>query len=164
MSGLIDHRTVTTGGKCSDLAELPPEQSPDTTMSTGMELTGPLEGKGAAVVPFPSLDRAREFIRQSKAASTVRGYRADWRDFSAWCERNRVSRLPATPETVASYVAESAGRLKVGSIQRRLNAISEAHKVQNLESPTHSSLVRNVMKGIRRSKGTAPNPENADVD
>jgi integrase len=37
-----------------------------------------------------------------------------------------------------------------------LNAIAEAHKATSVESPTHSSLVRNTMKGIRRTLGTAP--------
>jgi integrase len=64
--------------------------------------------------------------------------------------------LPASSETVAAYIAECAGRLKVGSIQRRLNAISEAHKTMGMESPTSSGIVRNTMKGIRRSLGTAP--------
>jgi integrase len=44
----------------------------------------------------------------------------------------------------------------VGSIQRRLNAIAEAHKAVGLESPTHHPMVSNTMKGIRRTKGTAP--------
>jgi integrase len=64
--------------------------------------------------------------------------------------------LPATPEAVASYIAECAEHLKVGSIQRRLNAIAEAHKATGVESPTHSPIVVNTMKGIRRTKGTAP--------
>jgi integrase len=63
--------------------------------------------------------------------------------------------LPATAETVTAYIAECAERLKVGSIQRRLNAIAEAHKAVGLESPTHSAIVANTMKGIRRTKGTA---------
>jgi hypothetical protein len=46
--------------------------------------------------------------------------------------------------------------LKVGSIQRRLNAIAEAHKAMGLESPTHHAVVTNTMKGIRRTKDTAP--------
>ena len=62
---------------------------------------------------------------------------------------------PRSPETVASYIAECAGRLKVGSIQRRLNAIAEAHKALGLESPTRQAMVANTMKGIRRTKGTA---------
>jgi integrase len=57
---------------------------------------------------------------------------------------------------LASYVAECAGVLKVGSIQRRLNAVAEAHKAVGLESPTHSPIVANTMKGIRRTLGTAP--------
>ena len=60
------------------------------------------------------------------------------------------------PEAVASYIAECAGRLKVGSIQRRLNAIAEAHKAVGLETPTASGIVRNTLKGIRRAIGTAP--------
>lgn len=58
----------------------------------------------------------------------------------------------ATPESVAAFIAEGAARLKVGSLQRRLNAIAEAHKAVGLESPTHDATVRN----IRRTKGVAP--------
>jgi len=64
--------------------------------------------------------------------------------------------LPASPEAVASFIAECAGHLKPGSIQRRLNAIAEAHKATGTESPTHSAMVANTMKGIRRTLGTAP--------
>jgi integrase len=35
-------------------------------------------------------------------------------------------------------------------------AIAEAHKAAGLESPTHAGLVRNTLKGIRRTLGTAP--------
>jgi hypothetical protein len=117
------------------------------------------------LVPSPSLEQVREFIRASKAESTLRGYQSDWRQFVEWCKarhrpqtkqnsadvRNTVISeehtvlntvegeaaicpLPALPETVAAFVADCAGRLKVGSIQRRLNAIAEAHKAVGLES------------------------------
>src|SRR5271154_990877 len=110
---------------------------------------------GAEIIP-PSLDQARQFIRASKAENTLRGYRSDWRNFVAWCEAHGVCPLPALPEVVASYIAECAGRLKVGTIQRRLNAIAEAHKATGLDSPTSAGMVRNTLKGIRRSLGTAP--------
>jgi hypothetical protein len=48
---------------------------------------------------------------------------------------------------VASYIAECAARLKAGSIQRRLNAITEAHKALGLDSPTAAGVVRNTLKG-----------------
>jgi site-specific recombinase XerD len=112
------------------------------------------EGSGEAV-PLPLSVLAKEFVRQSKSENTLRGYRSDWKEFYAWCEHHQLSPLPANPETVASYIAECAGRLKVGSIQRRLNAITEAHRTLNLGPPTHSGIVRNTLKGIRRVKGTA---------
>jgi site-specific recombinase XerD len=117
-------------------------------------IIGPIPDKGAAVVPLPS--QVREFIRQSKSENTLRGYQSDWRHFCAWCESRGIQPLPAAAEAVAAYIAECAGRLKVGSIQRRLNAIAEAHKAMGLDSPTHAPIVRNTMKGIRRTKGTAP--------
>ena len=107
-------------------------------------------------VPFPLPAQVREYIRASKAENTLRGYQSDWREFCAWCERQNACPLPAEPETVAAYIAECAGRLKAGSVQRRLNAIAEAHKAVNVESPTHHAIVVNTMKGIRRTLGTAP--------
>jgi site-specific recombinase XerD len=124
-------------------------------MTNGELILPPQGEKGAEIVPPSSLDQVREFIRASKAESTVRGYRADWRDFVAWCESRGLCPLPALPEVVASYIAECAGRLKVGSIQRRLNAIAEAHKAVGLESPTSTGMVRNTLKGIKRTLGTA---------
>src|SRR5580698_8275205 len=97
------------------------------------ELSGPVTATGTDIVPSPSLDQVRECIRASKAENTLRGYQSDWRDFCEWCEGRRVAPLPALPETVAAYIANCAGRLKVGSIQRRLNAITEAHKAVGLE-------------------------------
>jgi site-specific recombinase XerD len=119
------------------------------------DIIGPIKEPGADVIPSPSLQQVREFIRASKAESTLRGYRMDWRDFCGWCEAHSLSPLPASPETVASYIAECAGRLKVGTVQRRINAVAEAHKAVGLESPTHHPMVTNTMKGIRRTLGTA---------
>ena len=119
------------------------------------DIIGPVKETGAEVVPSPS-QQVRDFIRASKAESTLRGYRADWQNFCGWCESHGLCPLPASAEAVASYIAECAARLKVGSIQRRLNAIAEAHKAVGLEPPTHHLMVTNTMKGIRRTKGTAP--------
>jgi integrase len=128
-------------------------------MSADTAVIGPIQGgKGADIVP-PSLDQAREFARHSKAENTLRGYRADWRDFCQWCESHVLSPLPAQPETVAAYIAECAGRLKVGTIQRRLNAIAEAHKATGHDSPTSAGMVRSTLKGIRRTLGTATAPK-----
>jgi site-specific recombinase XerD len=122
-----------------------------------MNVVGPLlnANEGADLVPSPSLEQAREFARQSKAENTLRGYRTDWRNFCEWCKSHHLGPLPASPDVVAAYIAECAGRLKVGSIQRRLNAIAEAHKAMGLDSTTSAGMVRNTLKGIKRTMGTA---------
>ncbi len=130
---------------------------------TPKEIIGPIQSAGAEIVslPLPSLDQAREFIRASKAENTLRGYQSDWRAFCAWCDGHGVCPLPAAAETVAAYIAECAGHLKPGSIQRRLNAVAEAHKAAGVESTTHNAIVRNTMKGIRRTLGTAQSRKTA---
>ena len=134
-------------------------------MTPDTSIIGTVGSTGADLVPLPAVplpvalplpEQVREYIRASKAENTLRGYNADWRDFCAWSQDHGLSPLPAAPGAVAAYIAECACRLKVGSIQRRLNAIAEAHKATGLESPTHTPMVRNTMKGIRRTKGTAP--------
>src|SRR5690242_10581900 len=128
-------------------------------MTPDTAIIGPVQDStGADVVPLPllpSLEQVLEYIRASKAENTLRGYESDWRHFCGWCDSHDISPLPASPEAVAAYIAECASRLKVGSIQRRLNAIAEAHKAIGLESPTHHAIVANTMKGIRRSLGTS---------
>ena len=125
-------------------------------MTPDTAIIGPVQSTGADLVPLPSLEQVRAYVRASKAESTLRGYQSDWRDFCAWCQGHGVCPLPASPETVASYIAECAEHLKPGSIQRRLNAIAEAHKAVGLESPTSAGMVRNTFKGIKRTLGTAP--------
>ena len=126
-------------------------------MTADNAVIGPIEGnKGADIVPPFPLSRCANTSGRRKAENTLRGYRADWRDFCAWCESQALCPLPASPETVAAYIAECAGRLKVGSIQRRLNAIAEAHKALGSGIANASAaMVANTMKGIRRTKGTA---------
>lgn len=137
-------------------------------MTPTMAIIGPIQGtqdkgqeKGTGLVPLPAREQVRAFIRASKAESTLRGYQSDWRHFVEWAGKLDIRPLPASPEAVASYIAECAARLKVGSIQRRLNAISEAHRAVGLESPTHTAMVRNTLKGIRRTIGTAQTQKTA---
>ena len=98
---------------------------------------------------------ARKYLEQSKAANTRRAYRADWEDFSGWCEKYRCPPLPASPETVAYYLADRSQDLKASTLQRRLAAIAEAHRAAGLGSPTKSAQVKLVWAGIRREKGVA---------
>lgn len=100
-------------------------------------------------------NRASEFIEQSKSKNTIRAYRADWLHFESWCNAHGQFSLPASSDAVALYAADLSATHKPATLTRRLSAISQAHQIAGLESPTTSAKVRLVMAGIRRTKGTA---------
>lgn len=118
-----------------------------------------MTGVPAAVIEAdplaPYLAETEKYVRSAKAANTVRAYQADWRAFEAFCRQRGLSSLPAAPATVAAYAAEAARTLKANTIERRLTAISQAHQLAGLSNPTEDKLVRTVLAGIRRVKGTA---------
>lgn len=99
--------------------------------------------------------KAADYVENSKAANTRRAYRADWQDFAAWCKKYRQMPLPASPETVAYYLADRSQDLKVSTLGRRLATIAEAHRTAGHESPTRHGRVKLVWAGIRREKGSA---------
>ena len=100
--------------------------------------------------------QAHKFISQAKARNTVRAYRSDWSHFETWCHQHGVASLPADVETVASYLSDLAATSRVSTLQRRVAAISVAHKMAGHGSPTSSAAVRALLAGIRRSLGTKP--------
>ena len=103
----------------------------------------------------PYLAEAENYIRSAKAANTVKAYRSDWTSFEAFCRGREVASLPAAPASVAAYAAEAARQLKANTVERHLTAISQAHQLAGFPNPVEDKLVRTVMAGIRRVKGTA---------
>src|ERR1022692_4200696 len=75
--------------------------------------------------------------------------------FMSWCRAAGQASLPAAPETVVLYLSTLAETAKVSTLTRRISAISQAHQAANLETPTAHLMVRKLMAGIRRQKGTA---------
>jgi integrase len=90
------------------------------------------------------------FIQNSIAENSRRAYLSDLREF----EKAGFS-VPATSETVAQYLAQSASSLTVATLVRRLASLSKAHDARGLPNPTHSPLVRATMRGIKRTYGCA---------
>jgi len=89
------------------------------------------------------------FTQAAQSASTRRSYAQDVRHFKA------NSKIPATPEMVAEYLAKFAGVLSVATLQHRLIAINQAHTDKGFDSPVKDRLVKRTMQGIRRTFGVA---------
>src|SRR5512144_1588159 len=97
------------------------------------------------------------YARAARAANTVRGYRSDWREWTAWCVDQGFLELPADPAAISSYLSFLAGHgARVGTMSRRLSAIRFAHRLRDLPDPTEAARVVAVWEGIRRLHGAPP--------
>jgi site-specific recombinase XerD len=114
---------------------------------------------GTSAVPIElqeDLEATVSYLAREKAPATRRAYGSDMALFSAWCASRRLSALPARPETVAVFLASQAkGGVKAATLSRRVAAIRDAHRNEGLDSPTDADQVKAVVRGIRRTVGTA---------
>ncbi len=116
-------------------------------------------GTEQQVIAHRQLDNlAKSYIERSLAPSTRKFYRIDFGIFSNWCAALGLIALPATPDTVARFLAAQASNgIKPATLIRRLAAIRMAHVAQGHSSPTEHKGVKAVLKGIKREKGIAQN-------
>ena len=104
-----------------------------------------------------TLDAAVHYLQAQRAPATLRAYQSDFAQFRRWCERYGLSTEPATPETVALFLADQArAGLSVVTLKRRLSAIHYAHRLKGLDSPTDHPKVRGELAGISRIHGSRP--------
>ena len=98
---------------------------------------------------------------------TQRVYRASWRDFVEWCQKESETILPADPNAVARYLEDLASSLALPTLRNRLSAIKHYHKVSDLEDPTTSPEVADAWHLISEEKqseaGPRPAPESGEV-
>jgi hypothetical protein len=102
-------------------------------------------------------EKPRLYAKSAKAPSTMRAYTSDWLKFKNWCHLHQLQSLPASPETVALYVADIASNHAVATITRRLCSITARHRASgfaNSPAKAHHLVVSETMKGIRRVFGT----------
>jgi hypothetical protein len=103
-------------------------------------------------------DAAAAYAGASRAQNTKWAYTNDFVAFSAWCGEQGLAAMPALSRTVALYLtALAVAEKKVATIERALVAISQAHKLHGFPSPRNAAEVTEVLQGIRRTLGVAPN-------
>lgn len=109
----------------------------------------------AAQMPLSQAEAA--YVAAARAPNTLRGYRSDWAEFTAWCATKRANPLPAQAGTISAYLTELArAEAKVGTMSRRLSAIRFAHQLRDHPDPTTGARVVAVWEGIRRTHGAPP--------
>lgn len=106
--------------------------------------------------------QAEKLTLASRAPSTIEAYQHDWDVFFKWCETVNLEPLPATPETVALFLATEETRgLSPSTINRRLAAINLAHEMARLPRFADKPEVIGVMRGVRRTAEHKPQKKKA---
>ena len=109
-----------------------------------------------ADVAQAAADRAAHYAAHAFANATQRAYRNDWRCWQEWCDQVGTVALPADPAAVAAYLAQLADTKSISTVTRRLAAISTAHRVAGHRLDTGHPALRNMLRGLKRERGTAP--------
>ena len=78
------------------------------------------------------------------------------RTFVAWCGERGATPLPCPPGLLCGYLSALAeAGLRASTISRRASGIAHVHRLNGHEPPTNSEAVKQVLRGIRRTLGTA---------
>jgi integrase len=88
--------------------------------------------------------------------STLRGYRSDFARFAAWCDSLDRIALPASPETVAAFVAHRAPACSPSTLRRCLAGIRKLHRLFRLPNPAADEEVLLALRRALRSKPGRP--------
>ena len=91
------------------------------------------------------MSRLVQYIEAAERDNTRRSYASAIRHF----EIEWKGLLPSTADAISRYLADHADSLAINTLRQRLAALSRWHTDQGFLDPTKSSLVRQVLKGIR---------------
>jgi integrase len=99
---------------------------------------------------------ANDYLVAADAPATVRAYSADWRHFRHWCDARSVAPMPASPELVGEYLADLGEGYARATLRRKVAAIARATRLAGLPLDTRHPSIRDVLRGIGRTHGSAP--------
>lgn len=95
-----------------------------------------------------------DVARRAMSENSWRALRADLKVFAQWSAANGFPSLPASPQTVARFLRDSADAgKKAATLSRYASSIARAHALADLADPTKAELVRLELKAQRRALG-----------
>lgn len=86
-----------------------------------------------------------QYLAAATRENTRRSYEAATRHF----EVEWGGCLPASPETIARYLADFGDRLAANTLRQRLAAIASWHTAHGFVDPTRAPIVKQTMRGIQ---------------
>jgi integrase len=89
------------------------------------------------------------------AKNTIRAYRSDFNQYQNWCLQNNLEPIPATADTMATYVDYLSVTNKSSTIRRRINSLGTVLKLSKNHDPTKDPEVILALKRMHRKIGRA---------
>ena len=93
-------------------------------------------------------------LKNSKAANTLRAYKADFSDFTSFCIKNGLSSMPTEPKVLSLYLTKLSKTAKFSTLKRRIASISVIHKIKGHYLDTKHPIIMENLHGIKRVMGT----------
>ena len=89
------------------------------------------------------------------AKNTIRAYRSDFIQYQNWCLQNNLEPIPASAESMATYVDYLSENNKSATIRRRINSLGTVLKLSKNYDPTKQPEVILALKRMHRKIGRA---------
>ena len=93
-------------------------------------------------------------LKNSKAANTLRAYKADFKDFSSFCIKNGFNPIPTEPKILSLYLTHLSSSSKYSTLKRRIASISVVHKMKGHYLDIKHPIIMENLHGIKRVKGS----------
>ena len=84
--------------------------------------------------------------------STRITYQRHWHNFSSFATHYRLPQQPASPRTVACFIANLAAASNISAIPVALSAIAFYHKASFNSDPTDSFVIQKIKAGLRKQQ------------
>lgn len=99
---------------------------------------------------------ARDYAARAMSPNTLRAYGIGWRHFEAFAAGLGWQALPADPAHVGAYIASLATTHSAATIDQRLAAIAQAHRLAGHEWNGKHSAITQTLRAVLRDHGRAP--------
>ena len=93
-------------------------------------------------------------LKSSKAANTLRAYKADYKDFTGFCIKNGFKPMPSEPKVISLYLTYLSKSCKFSTLKRRLASISVIHRLSGQYIDTKHPMITENLMGIKRIMGS----------
>ena len=93
-------------------------------------------------------------LKNSKSINTLRAYKADYKDFAAFCLKHGFKPMPTEAKILSLYLTYLSQTSKFSTLKRRLASISVIHRLSGHYIDTKHPLITENLMGIKRVKGS----------